>query len=429
MRQAKRCETTAVVMALLTVVAGLVAPRPLAAEQVAVNPEESAAALTRLRALLDAGTGWDDLRAAPEAAVPLTAADAAAAREALEGVWRERLAGERRAEIEKGEIREGDLAMRFVLKTFGAKPERGHSLWFSLHGGGGAPPAVNDSQWENQKRLYAPEEGIYLVPRAPTNTWNLWHEGHVDRMFHRLVEDLVALGEVDPDRVYVLGYSAGGDGVYQLAPRMADHWAAAAMMAGHPNGVSLEPVRNVPFALQVGALDAAYDRNRVGADYGRALDAFAAADPGGYRRMVKIHEGKGHWMDREDAAALPWMAGFTRDPVPERIVWIPGGAGRRSSYWIALPEGEPDAPGRIAVSREGATITVEDAGSAGRLLVRLDDRLLDPDQPLRVVRGERVLHEGPVPRTFATLVATLVERGDPELAFPCEIDVDLGTPE
>ena len=36
----------------------------------------------------------------------------------------------------------------------------------------------------------------------------------------------------------VVGYSAGGDGVYQLAPRMADSWAAAAMMAGHPNGVS-----------------------------------------------------------------------------------------------------------------------------------------------------------------------------------------------
>jgi predicted peptidase len=91
---------------------------------------------------------------------------------------------------------------------------------------------VNDRQYENQKRLYTLSEGIYLAPRAPTNTWNLWHEPHIDRLFTRLIEDLIVLEEVNPDRVYVLGYSAGGDGVYQIGPRMADSWAAAAMMAG-----------------------------------------------------------------------------------------------------------------------------------------------------------------------------------------------------
>ena len=53
------------------------------------------------------------------------------------------------------------------------------------------------------------------------------------------------LGDVDPNRVYIMGYSAGGDGVYQLAPRMADRWAAAAMMAGHPNDASPLGLRNI----------------------------------------------------------------------------------------------------------------------------------------------------------------------------------------
>ena len=78
---------------------------------------------------------------------------------------------------------------------------------------GNAPARVNDGQWENQKRLYRPKEGIYLAPRAPTNTWNLWHQGHIDPMFMRLIENLVALQEVNPNRVYLMGYSAGGDGV------------------------------------------------------------------------------------------------------------------------------------------------------------------------------------------------------------------------
>jgi hypothetical protein len=33
---------------------------------------------------------------------------------------------------------------------------------------------------------------------------------------------------------------------------MADYFAGAAMMAGHPNGAYLNNVRNIPFSIQVG---------------------------------------------------------------------------------------------------------------------------------------------------------------------------------
>ncbi|MCH2026313.1 MAG: hypothetical protein MK172_11275, partial [Verrucomicrobiales bacterium] len=64
--------------------------------------------------------------------------------------------------------------MKFDFIVFGEKPKDGRSLFISMHGGGGAPPKVNEGQWRNQMRLYKPEEGIYLCPRAPTDTWNLW---------------------------------------------------------------------------------------------------------------------------------------------------------------------------------------------------------------------------------------------------------------
>ena len=38
-------------------------------------------------------------------------------------------------------------------------------------------------QGRNQIRLYQPEEGIYLAPRAPGNTWNLWHTADIDALF------------------------------------------------------------------------------------------------------------------------------------------------------------------------------------------------------------------------------------------------------
>ena len=86
---------------------------------------------------------------------------------------------------------------------------------------------------------------VFLTPRSPTNTWNMWHQDHIDLFFNRLIQNMIAFYDVNPNRIYLMGYSAGGDGVYQLAPRMADRFAAAAMMAGHPNDASPLNLRNI----------------------------------------------------------------------------------------------------------------------------------------------------------------------------------------
>ena len=156
-----------------------------------------------------------------------------------------------------------------------------------MHGGGGAPAAVNDSKWQNQIRLYDPEGSLYIAPRAPTDTWNLWHEAHIDGLFDRLIENCIAIHGVNPDRVYIMGYSAGGDGVYQIGPRMADRWAAAAMMAGHPNEAKPESLRNLPFALQVGGQDAAFKRNEICQQWADQLTALAKAHEDSYVNFYK----------------------------------------------------------------------------------------------------------------------------------------------
>jgi len=156
-----------------------------------------------------------------------------------------------------------DKELKFKYRKFGEKPPQGWSLYISMHGGGNTAPEVNDQQWRNQINLYRPKEGIYLAPRAPTNTWNLWHEPHIDVLFEKLIEMTDAFEGINTNRVYLTGYSAGGDGTYQLAPRMADQLAAAAMMAGHPNDASPLGLRNLPFAIHMGGDDGAYNRNKI----------------------------------------------------------------------------------------------------------------------------------------------------------------------
>ena len=315
--------------------------------------------------------------------------------------------------------------MKFDFIVFGEKPKDGRSLFISMHGGGGAPPKVNEGQWRNQMRLYKPEEGIYLCPRAPTDTWTLWHQSHIDPLFDRLIENLIVFEGVNAERVYLMGYSAGGDGVYQLAPRMCDRFAAAAMMAGHPNESTPLGLRNLPFALQVGANDGSYGRNKVAAAWGKKLAELRTNDPKGYDHFVKIHEGKGHWMNLEDSVAVPWMAKRTRDRLPQKIVWKQDDVTHDRSYWIALPAEEIKARQLIGVSRDGQQFNVHDAEGIGTLRILLNDQMIDFAQPVTVNFGENKVHEGKVIRTISAIAKTMAERGDPGMVFNSILDVKL----
>ena len=374
--------------------------------------------LTPLTASLTAIESWlaqplEERKAdAPAMQAPLTKAEAARALELLTADRLHQLAFERKDEVEAKAITLGDKTLRWMTKTFGEAPTNGHSLWISMHGGGNTAAPVNDKQWTNQIGLYELAEGIYIAPRAPTDTWNMWHEGHIDPLFQRLIDDQVALAGVNPDKVYLMGYSAGGDGVWQLAPRMADRFAAAAMMAGHPNEASLLGLRDLPFAIFMGGDDAAYNRNKIAADRTAELDRLEAADPGGYVHMSRIYPGLGHWMNKKDAEAVPWMAGFTRNPWPTKVVWFQDDIIHRRFYWLQVPENvELKEKQQIVATVKDGTITLE-GDVPPQLHLRLSDRLLDLDQPVTVrVNGREVFH-GQATRRAADILASLEERAD-----------------
>lgn len=334
------------------------------------------------------------------------------------------LATERAEEFEKRVITRDGKSLRWDERVFGDAPVSGHSLWISMHGGGNAPAAVNDRQWQNQIKLYEPTEGIYVAPRAPTDTWNLWHENHIDPLFQELIEDYVALRGVDPNRVYLMGYSAGGDGVWQLAPRMADRFAAAAMMAGHPNEASLNGLRDLPFAIFMGGDDGAYNRNKVAAERTAELDRLEKADPGGYVHMSRIYPGLGHWMNRKDAEALPWMAQFQRQAWPRKIVWEQDDVVHHRFYWLTIPNTAAlKERARILASVENQTIQISNDVPAGMSL-RLSDALLDLDQPFRVVVNGREVFSGRAQRQAQVILESLRERADPTAAATATVRWD-----
>ena len=330
----------------------------------------------------------------------------------------------RQPEMKSRKLKLGKVEMPFWYQVYGDKPETGHSLYISLHGGGGVPEEINDQQWENQKHLYQISEGIYLVPRAPTNSWNMWHQAHVDKFLSRLIENLIVLEKVDPNRVYIMGYSAGGDGTYQLGPRMADRWAGVAAMAGHPNDSKPDNLRNTAFTVHMGAMDSAYNRNQMAETWEKLLGRLQEKDPNGYKHLVQIYQAKGHWMQGEDQIAIPWMTENTRNVYPDRVIWLQDNVTHNRFYWLAVKGESMLNRSQIIAERNGQKINIKVA-TVSTVTVRLNDDMLDLELPVEIHFRGQLLFKGKVERRKVVIEKTILERGDYKSIFSAEVTVTI----
>lgn len=358
--------------------------------------------------------------------------------------------------------------MRYEYRRIGSRPKTGYPLYIALHGGGGCPAHVNDGQWNHMKGLYAGSvrNGIYLAPRGISNGPGLHAEANSFPMYDRLIENMILFEGVDPNRVYVLGFSAGGDGVYQISPRMADRFGAANMSGGHHNSVNPANLYNLPFLMQVGERDKAYGRNRATVNYSLRLDDLQRAHPDGYVHAVYVHAGRGHgfndrggnqtifanpegWMHKNDRAtksvdtnAIRWLSRHTRNPLPKKVVWElstrannrwrcdghPDGksfwlsaARGRQFYWLDLTRG--DMGGTIVARIDKPTNTVIIDQPARWLRILLSGQMLDLSKPVNVKILDKQCKVSRTPN-LKTLVHTLADRGDPNYMFEADIVIE-----
>ena len=328
----------------------------------------------------------------------------------------------RSGEMEDRVIKLKDKKIKFDIKHFGEQGEDGWSLFISLHGGGGTTESENNRLWNRHKTLYELEDGILFTPRSPSNTWNMWFQSHVDTFFNRIIQNMIAFHNVDPNKIYIMGRSAGGDGIYQVAPRMADRFAAAAMSAGHPNDSSPLGLRNTAFTIHMGENDSLYNRNDMAVKWGNDLRKLNEEDPEGYRYYIKIYKNKGHWMDNLEASALDWMSDFIRNPYPSKVVWKQGNVLHKRFYW--LRNEDPSFGDLIECNIDDQIITVL-SSSSSKITIQLNDDLVDMDREITVNYLGRQLFKGFVYRDIDIIKRSIREYGDPKSVYYGEIRLTL----
>jgi hypothetical protein len=360
---------------------------------------------------------------------PLTKSDAQSARTLLWNDKVQRLKTALTAQWTAKQFNYGAYKMKFDFREYGTAPTDGRSLYISMHGGGLTTTAVNDQQWANQIVLYQsvnqPKEGIYLAPRAPTDDWNMWFKDHIDPFFEMIIQSAIVFKNVNPNKVYLLGYSAGGDGAYQMGPRMADRWAAASAMAGHPNAMTPLNLRNIGFTIHMGGNDKAYGRDTMAVVWKRKLDSLQQADVSGYKHDVQVHAGLPHWMNLEDAVAFTWMAPFRRNVIPERIVWRQSDVLHTNFYWVGVPKSKVKHDQQVTVERAGQEVRITQSVSFDSLYIFLNDSLADLDKKVFVQFLGKQIFSGKVARTIRTMWESLESRADPNYIFSSCLKADL----
>ena len=203
--------------------------------------------------------------------------------------------------------------MNCLMTVIGDPDENGlYPLYITLHGGGGGEGAEqeNMSQWLTMFEYYMEgvSSGIYVACRGMKDEWNMHFLDESYAMYDRLIEDMILLCAADPNRVYLLGFSAGGDGVYNIAPRMADRFAAVNMSSGHPNAVSLLNAANLPFQIQVGIRDFYNEtamRSVRGAEFEKAMNDWREKYGFGFEHRILVHVPNGHNYDDTSAPEAP----------------------------------------------------------------------------------------------------------------------------
>ena len=353
--------------------------------------------------------------------------------------------------LEPGVLSLGEHRMPFVVlrKETEPVPEQGRALYFCMHGGGQNRKAegphswaVNSREWQSQAGLAAQVyegEGLFFVPRMADDRLGRWWHAHVQAAIDMVVEHGIREWNVDPNRVYLMGVSEGCYGTQILGPFMADRFGGAnAMAGGVGKDVPAENLRNLAFRTDVGENDTTFNRVGLAKEFHQRMDEFKE-QYGGYEHEVNVQVGKGHGIDYRPGSE--WMIAHRREARPDTVVWTSrnlGGNRRSAFYWLGLSDAgiEGRIPMAARLNKDANRVDLkwpaaETEADLDEVAVRvlLDDQMLDLGKPVKIAVNGEPAFSGIPERKLETLARTLVERGDPTMAFPVEIVVEPSSPE
>lgn len=203
---------------------------------------------------------------------------------------------------------------------------------------------------------------------------------------------------IDPDRVYLVGWSMGGFGTWRIGQHWAEKFAAIAPFDGWSGTDFLGNLRNVATLVVHGDADmtvpVTYDREAV--KYLRESGYTVRYDelPG------VNHTGWNNWIlqtpDELEARLLNYFRQYTRDPFPEEVVLKTNYPRYGKQYWVRLIElANPPEPGVIKAKRTDAAHVAVQTENVSVFTLNLNQPQLQQGAALEVTIDKTTLKVAP----------------------------------
>jgi pimeloyl-ACP methyl ester carboxylesterase len=325
------------------------------------------------------------------------------------------------------QVRSAQYTSPYSVKYVGDPPANGWALFIALHGGGGAPKAVNDEQWGEMKVYYRdhPEAGgyIYVALRAPNDTWNGFYDDYVYPLVSNLIRQFLVFGDVDPNKVFVMGYSHGGYGAFAIGPKMPDHFAAIHASAAAPTDgeTTGKTLRNTIFSYMVGEKDTAYGRVDRCRKFDQIIQGLRGDRKDIYPVTLTVIPRNGH-TGLPDREIIKEMYPATRNSAPRELTWLMTDKVIHDFYWLRVPD--PSKGQEINASCLDNRVVITTSTNVTAASVLLDSRLIDYRRPVTFEVNGTTNVQRLLP-SLTTLCRTMAERGDPDLAGSVEYKLEL----
>ena len=202
------------------------------------------------------------------------------------------------------------VALRYLLylpRDYGQRDVSWPMILY-LHGGMGRGDDFEKMSWYPLPRMLR-EPGhdfpfIALMPQCPEN--DIWDS----EALHALVDEVSASYAIDPDRIYLVGYSMGGTGAWRLALAYPERFAAAAPMSGYADPARAARLKGVPVWVFHGAKD-----DRVPPNESEKMVAALEAAGADVRFSLDPERGHSPPSDEEHMRLFEWLLTYRRGAV------------------------------------------------------------------------------------------------------------------
>ncbi len=353
-------------------------------------------------------------------------------------VWEQWLASPaaaiRKDDFDRNQVTFDEHTSPYTLKEVGARPDGGWPLVIAMHGGGGAPKEVNDSQWEHMQIYYKDHAEIggykYLALRAPNDSWNGFYDDYVYPLIENLISQMTVHGDVDPNRVFIMGYSHGGYGAFAIGPKIPYRFAAIHSSAAAPTDgqISARTLRNTRFTFMVGENDTAFGRRERCDKFAEQIAELQSAASNGTEYPVEFlfKPGYGHG-GLPDRDIIPELYDYNRNTTPLHLTWEQTDTVVNRHFWLT---DENPVPGKVIDAQINGNRIVVNAKTSGEIgggfdgiAIQVDHRLIDSSIPVEVEFNGKVRSVESNP-SLQHLCESVENTCDIELSFDRQITGD-----